>query len=110
MLNEAHLSKLTLRREEHTLNLMFDLSFDPEYVKTSRSTVTTRSQNKRLLKVKRPKTEKFKKSLAYKGPTKWNALPVDYHNLVTKTLFKQRVKMRFAKRTQTETKSKNDVL
>ena len=77
---------------------MYDLFLDPNYVKTTRSMVATRSQSKRLLKIERPKTEKFKKSLAYKGPTKWNALPADFHNVTTKNLFKQRVKARVASR------------
>ena len=57
---EARLKKLMYRREEHTLNLMFDLAQDPTHVKAARQGVSTRSQSKRLLKVKRPKTEKFK--------------------------------------------------
>ena len=53
--------------------------------------VTTRSQKKRLLKVKRPKTEKFKKSLTYKGPSAWNSLTVDLHYVEDKFAFKNLV-------------------
>ena len=31
------------------------------------------------IKVKRPKSEKFKKCLSYIGPSSWNALPLDLH-------------------------------
>ena len=90
--SEAHLSKLAIRRDEHMLNLMFDLAQDPVQVKATHLGVSTRSQNKRLLKVKRPKTEKFKKSLTYRGPTKWNNLPARLHDLPTKNLFKLRIR------------------
>ena len=52
----------------------------------------TRSHKKRTLKTRRPKTEKFKKSLAYLGPTKWNALPVDLHQSADKWEFKRLVR------------------
>ena len=50
---------------------------------------TTRSQNKKLLKIRRPKTEKFKKSLAYNGPSKWNSLPLNFHQAEDKWEFKK---------------------
>ena len=49
----------------------------------------TRSQNKKLLKTRRPKTERFKKSLAYYGPKKWNALPSDLHQTEDKWEFRK---------------------
>ena len=50
--------------------------------------VQTRSSTKKLMKVKRPYTEKFKRSLAYIGPKKWNALPERFHHSQSKPLFK----------------------
>ena len=41
--------------------------------------IEIRSHTKRLMKIKRPKTERFKKSLAYVGPKKWNDLPEQFH-------------------------------
>ena len=42
-----------------------------------------------MLKIKRPRTEKFKKSLAYAGPKRWNDLPDDFHQTESKTEFKR---------------------
>ena len=99
----ANLLKLNHRREEHSLNFMFDLSLNPNLTKAAKAGVKTRSHAKRLLKVKRPKTEKFKKSLAYKGATMWNNLPVSFHNLATKDLFKQHIKTKVATKAAKQT-------
>ena len=95
--SDAQLLKLCYRREEHTLNLMYDLSLDNEHVKVAQHGIKTRSHSKKLLKVKRPKTEKFRKSLAYKGPAKWNSLSADFHHLPTKNMFKVQIKTKIAK-------------
>ena len=89
---EARLLKLKYRREQHVLNFMFDKSKDPgnRTVRTG-NMVTTRSQLKRQLKIRKPKTEKYKKSLSYKGPTKWNALPGDLQHTEEKILYKKLV-------------------
>ena len=89
---EANLLKLSYRREQHTLNFMYDSSKKADNL-TSRvaDMVVTRSQKKKTLKVKRPRTEKFKKSLAYKGPSKWNALPLDIHQATDKFMYKRLV-------------------
>ena len=86
---QANILKLKYRREQHVLNFMFDAAQNPKRVKTRLKTgVSTRSQSKRLLKTKRPYTEKFKKSLAYQGPKKWNALSDEFHHVESKNLFK----------------------
>ena len=69
--SEAHLLKLHLRREQMSMK--------------------TRSSSKKTLKVKRPRTEKFKRSLAYIGPVKWNALPSAFHHTQTKSAYKSKV-------------------
>ena len=77
---EAHLLRLKFRREQHTLNYMYDLSLDASLMKVKpKEGIKIRSHNKRLMKIKRPKTERFKKSLAYAGPKKWNDLPEQFH-------------------------------
>ena len=53
--------------------------------------VVTRSQKNRQIKVRKPKTERFKKSLTYRGPKKWNALPCDLHHANDKALYKKLV-------------------
>ena len=44
-----------------------------------------------MLKTKRPRLEKYKKSLAYHGPKKWNALPEDIQHETDKHLYKRMV-------------------
>ena len=86
---EAGLLKLHSRREQHLLNFMFDWSWDMVHTQAhAESAMTTRSHKKRLLKLKKPRTEKYKKSLSYHGPKKWNALPVEIHQTHNKKAFK----------------------
>ena len=74
--SESNLFKLIYRREQHLLNFMFDMSQQSKKVNKVRDAgVLTRSQKFKTLKLTRPKTEKFKKSLTYLGPQKWNGLP-----------------------------------
>ena len=92
---EAGLGKLRFRREQHLLNYMYDCSLDPNCQKRKLSQgVVTRSQSKRILKVKRPYTEKFKKSFTYRGPKKWNTLPIPFHQATTKATFRALVTAR----------------
>ena len=86
---EAGLLKLKFRREQHLLNYMYDRAQDPRNLKgKSISTIKTRSQSKKLLRLKKPHTEKFKKSLAYRGPKKWNSLPPNFHYTDSKQQYK----------------------
>ena len=89
---EANLLKLKFRREQHTLNFMYDQAQNTTNLKPkSKLSVKTRSANKVLLRTKCPRTEKLKKSLAYMGPKKWNDLPEYFHNAPSKTKFKSMV-------------------
>ena len=86
---EAGLLKLKDRREEHLLNFMYDWSQDVRRLKSKRlHGVTTRSSSKKLLKLKKPLTEKFKRSLAYHGPRKWNCLSENLQRAPSKMCFK----------------------
>ena len=77
---QAGLLNLKYRREQHLLNFMYTWANDPRRLKyKSVSGPRTRSTKKTLLTVKRPRTEKFKKSFAYLGPVKWNHLPMEVH-------------------------------
>ena len=90
---EAKLLTLEYRRQNHLLNFMFDHSQDLNNLKSGGSLgVMTRSSRKKLMKIKRPKTEKFKKSLAYHGPKRWNELSEDFHNILDKPSFKSRAR------------------
>ena len=78
--SEANLLKLKYRREQHILNYMYDVvQIESNHKAPSKLTIRTRSQKKTLLKIKRPYTEKYKNSLSYKGPKKWNSLPIELH-------------------------------
>ena len=89
---EAKLLKLKYRREQHLLDFMFDQAQDPVKLQLRPgSAMGTRSSKNKLLKVKRPYTEKFKKSLTYQGPKKWNALPESFHHSQTKAAYKNMV-------------------
>ena len=71
---------------------MCDLSKDDCNLKVQRSEgVRTCYSRKKLMRVKRPKTERFKRSLTYRGPRKWNALPEDLQFKETKGEFKNKV-------------------
>ena len=90
---EGDLLRLKYRRLLPLLNFMFDEEQIESNFKGQKQTrATTRLSRKKLLKVERPKTEKFKKSLSYEGPMKWNALPVDFQLLESKHNYKCKVR------------------
>ena len=70
--------RLKYRREQHLLKYMYDWSMDPDRVKKSGGAWDkTRSQAKRLLKIKQLRTDKYKRSLSYTGPSLWNGLSAE---------------------------------
>ena len=90
--SEAKLLKLKYRREQHTLNFMYGKSGCRDSLRELNGTgVVTRSQRKKVMKTKKPKTEKLKKSLAYRGPKEWNDLPIEFHHTQERNLFKKMV-------------------
>ena len=91
--SEAKLMRLKFRREQHLLNFMFDQAQISGNLKRVRTEgVRTRSSKLKLLKVKKPNTEKFKRSLTYRGPKKWNALPSDIQLTESRTCFKTKIR------------------
>ena len=89
---EAKLLKLKFRREQHMLIYMYDAAQNEgNHKAASKSAVKTRSSKKLLLRTKRPHTEKYRKSLTYRGPKKWNDLPEGYHRTSTKSQFKSMI-------------------
>ena len=64
----------------------------------SKLTVKTRSSNKVLLKIKRPNSEKFRKSLAYTGLKRWKSLPAEFHKTEDKPSFKNMVSDRVTRK------------
>ena len=77
---DAGLSELKHRRRLHLLHFMYGWYHQVKGYKVPRKlNVKTRSHNKKLLTLKRPRTEKFKKCFAYNGPKSWNALSAECH-------------------------------
>ena len=90
--DEAKLWKLKHRRDLHLYNLMFDKSKIEVNLRTARRVgAITRASAKKQLKIARPRTEKFRKSLAYRGPLKWNNLHVDTQKLISKNEYKTKI-------------------
>ena len=72
------------------------------------SGVMTRGQSKKFLKIKKTNTEKYKKSLSYKGQKLWNALDADTQKLEYKFEFKCRIKSLVLTRSQISALSKGE--
>ena len=71
---------------------MFDMScIDENVKKINKEGVVTRAQKFKSLKVKKPRSEKFKKSLTYLGPKKWNRLPGALRQIESKLSFKREI-------------------
>ena len=90
---EGKIMRLKYRRAQHVFSHMYDMSqFNRNLRGRGREGVGTRSQNKKLLKIRKPNTEKFKKSLAYRGPKSWNALPENIHHTRTRSQFNSQIR------------------
>ena len=86
---KAKLLRLKYRREQHLMSFLYDQSKVPALLKLKvENMVTTRWSRKPLMKIKKTRTEKFKKSLAYVGPKRWINLPKTCHQGQTKSSFK----------------------
>ena len=53
-----------------------------------------------MFRIKRPYTEKFKKSTAYKGQKKWNGLPETFHHISDKQLYKAMIDRRIREKSE----------
>ena len=74
------------------LSFMYDMAQVQSNLKSKpKSNIKTRSSGKILLKLRRPRTEKFKKSLAYSGSKKCNDLPIELQIVTNKTSYKSMV-------------------
>ena len=95
---KANLLQLRHSRGIHLLTHMYDQAKHVRNLKVRKEGgVKTRSQNKRLLKMKKPSTERFKKSPTYRGPKRWNALSGDMHHIASRTQFNTKVKFHYDK-------------
>ena len=86
----ARLNKLKHRRDRQVLLFMYPLAQVSENLKKKCVGVRTRSSQKKSMKVKKPNTERFKRSVVYRGPKMWNVLSKDtqfcdsYHQFKSK--------------------------
>ena len=89
---KADLLRLKYRREAHLMNLMFDLSkVSGKLKRPNKFGVSTRSSARKLFKIRKPRTEKYKKSASYIGPKVWNLLPDHIQQTDVKTEFKCKI-------------------
>ena len=89
--DESNILKLKYRREQHLLQFMYNKRKDPSLIKNMRrSGVTTSSEKKKNFKIRRPNTEKYKRSCSYRGPKGWNSLPYHVQTSDNITMFKQK--------------------
>ena len=106
---EAKILRLKHRRNMHLLSYMYDVSHTEKHkLRHQKEGVQTRTQYKKLFKIRKPVTEKFKKSLAYRGPKRWNDLPEELHHLNTRCQFNYRVKSHIEKKAAGESLVERD--
>ena len=86
---EAKLNRLKHRRDKQLMLFLFPLVKKAQ-LKVKRSSIRTRSSWKKNLRTKKKNTERFRKSIAYRGPKLWNSLDREtqccenYHEFKTK--------------------------
>ena len=73
---EAKIELLKVRRRYHTLQHVYQTSQLNGFKGWKSSSITkTRSSKRKVMTLKKPNTDRYKKSITYKGPRMWNALP-----------------------------------
>ena len=91
--NEAKLQPLRIRRKQHLLLHMFQLTKLPNYSgwRARTTTIKTRSSIKKQMKIRKPNLDKFLRSVTYQGPKQWNRLPVGLQKTEDYYLFKKKI-------------------
>ena len=87
LMKVADINYLSDRREQHQLQLAFNMSQDNRAI--DRRNIRTRAHDERLLKVTRPKNPAYRHSVEYRLATTWNSLDTSIRSFTTKTQFKQ---------------------
>ena len=87
---KANLVPLCDRRRVHLLQFMYLRSQKTEYV--DNRNLLTRAHGKKLLRVNMPRTEKYKKCVAYKGAIIWNSLTIEDQSAESYNAFKMQSK------------------
>ena len=87
---KSNLLPLNDRRNVHILQCMFQRAQKSRYV--DNRNLLTRAHGKKLLLVNMPRTEKYKKSVAYKGAIAWNNLSLEAQTAESYEAFKLKCK------------------
>ena len=82
--------KLDARRSAHLNNFMYGRIANKNLLDVRQ--IRTRAHDAPLFKIAIPRNETFKRSVAFTGSTKWNALPVETRNINNVGAFKSRQK------------------
>ena len=93
---EASLNKLKLRRKEHLLLHMYQISHTgsfKDWKVQSTGAVRTRLSKKKLITIKKPNNEKYKKSISYRGPEAWNKLKGELQKVENYHKFKRQLRL-----------------
>ena len=86
---DACLEKLKMRRLLHVYQFMYKFAQSGRNLKRRRGDgPKTRSAQKKILLTKRPKCEKFKRSITYRDRQLWNNLSERLHNTISLCYFK----------------------
>lgn len=95
---QAKLLPLKIRRKIHLINLMFHVNKRNRmlhYTNDTRTTgqrVTRQGSLNKFVPCPFPRTEWFRKSVAYQGPKHWGILPVRFKNIEDSVNFKKAIK------------------
>ena len=94
---KANKNKLAQRRNKQTILFMYTQSRKLVKHKKENDTsqVRTRSGGKLNFRLRKPRTEKFRKSISYKGKKLWNSLDKELQHVPDHGAFKHRIKAIF---------------
>lgn len=91
---EARILPLSIRRNITLLKLMYGISVKMNVDKHDTG-IITRSKKSATVPCHFPRTEAFKRSVAYQGPARWAKIPHEIKNVVSLDHFKDAVKEYF---------------
>ena len=109
--SQAKILKLKERRHVHVLLHMFQLAHMPGFKlwqKHQSTGVRTRSSKKKLISLRKPNNEKYKRSITYQGPKLWNNLPTHLQKIESYQDFKKEIHKLFQTQVPTNTGNKKN--
>ena len=102
---EASIATLRDRRKLHLLQHMYQISTHKNFLGWRRrtSTIVTRQNKKKLMKVAKPNSTRYHKSTAYQGPLLWNTLPLEIQKAESYPVFKSKLQVHLNKEKNKQT-------